>query len=231
LVIDDPTLGYHNESAATVIPESIDLTTLDAVKSELNIPQSNHNADAELQGYITAWSAAVLNQTGIKSFVQPSLMTEIRDGNGNVQMFTRNRPIINVVSVTISGTAVAAAGAYPSAGYYVSDDLKSIKLRTPALSRISYNYYPNYGLPTQGFQRGQGNVQLVYWAGYVNVPLDLEIASRKMVAIYYGRKQTRDQASIGIAAGGTTASTRFRDWYAPPEVCMVIDYYSRTAII
>lgn len=231
LVIDEPVLGYHNEAAATVIPESIDLTTLDAVKAELNIPQSNHNPDNELQGYITAWSAAVLNQTGIKSFAQPTLVTEIRDGNGNAQMFTRMRPIINVVSVSISGKAVAQAGAFPSAGYYISDDLKSIKLRTAQLSRISFNYYPNYGLPTQGFQRGQGNVQLVYWAGYVNVPLDLEIASRKMVAIYYGRKQTRDQASIGIAAGGTTATTRFRDWDVPPEICKVVDYYSRTAII
>ena len=231
LVVDDPVLGYHNEAAAIVIPESVDLTTLDAVKSELNI--TSNNADSELQQYITAWSTAVLNRTGIRSFSQPVLMTETRDGNGNDQMFTRMRPIVNVVSVTISAVAVQAAGDWPSPGYYVSDDQRSIKLRNPNFP-ISYNYYPNYPGYNQsaaGFQRGQGNVKLVYWAGYTNVPADLEIASRRMVAIYYGRKQTRDLQSQGVAAGGTTATTRFRDWDVPPEICKVVDFYSRTAII
>lgn len=219
---------YHFEDPSQVVPYAIDLTTLAAVKDELNIQSTS--ADSELQQYITAWSMAVLNRTGIQSFSQPELMTETRDGNGNYQMFTRLRPIINVVSVSISGVAVAQAGVWPSAGYYVADDQRSIKLRNPQFP-ISYNYYPNYTTPAPGFQRGQGNVQLVYWAGYVNVPVDLEMASRRMVAIYYGRKKTRDQASQGIAAGGTTATTRFRDWDVPPEICKVVDYYSRLAII
>lgn len=223
---------YHREEPIQVVAaiqaNDADLTTLDAVKAELKITSTI--ADAELQQYITSWSLAVLNKTGIKSFSQPVLMTETRDGNGNYQMFTRMQPIINVVSVSVSGVAVGQAGAWPSSGYYVSDDLRSIKLRN-AQFPISYNYYPNYTTPAGGFQRGQGNVQLQYWAGYANVPDDLEIASRRMVAIYYGRKQTRDLASTGIAAGGTTASTRYRDWDAPPEICKVIDYYTRKAIV
>ncbi len=221
---------YHYEDATEVVPYVVDLTTLAAVKDELIIPQTNHAADQVLQQYITSWSMAVLNQTGIQSFTQPQLMTEIRDGNGNNQMFVRMRPIVNVVSVAINGTAVPATGAWPSSGYYISDDLKSIKLRFSA-TPVSYPYYPRQSSGALGFVQGQGNVQLVYWAGYSNVPYDLEIASRKMVALYYGRKTTRDIASVGIAAGGTTATTRYRDWDVPPEICKVIDYYSRTAII
>lgn len=223
---------YHYEDPSEVLPYAVDLTTLNAVKNELGITLTDHSNDQELQQYITAWSMAVLNQTGIKSFTQPVQMTETRDGNGNSQIFTRLRPVINVSSVTINGVAVQAAGAWPGSGYYISDDQRSIKLRNVNLAP-GQGSYPTYGRqqPAFGFVRGQGNVLLQYWAGYTNVPTDLEMASRKMVALYFGRKQTRDIASKGLAAGGTTASTRYRDWDAPPEVCKVVDYYSRTAII
>ena len=213
------------------MPSPIDLTTLALVKDEANVQSSTQ--DSIIQGYITNWSQAVLNETGIASFSQVQQFTETRNGNGNYQMFTRNRPIVNVAAVTVSGVAIPAAGVWPSWGYFVSDDQRSIWIRQ-AGSPVGFSYAasPNNRIPsTPGFSRGVGNVVLTYNAGFAAVPNDLEIASRRMIAVYYKRKQTLDLSSEAEAAGGTTATTKYRDWKVPPEVACVVDFYRRLAVI
>jgi len=241
LVIDATVAGnpvYHNEEPSlvinSVVASSNDLTTLNAVKSWLQIDQNNTADDVTIQEAISGWSEYVLNTCGIDSFTKVNQYTEIRDGNGNPQMFVRNRPIVNVVSVTVSGLSIPAAGPWPSWGYYISDDLKSIKLRlggNPFSLTSSPGFFGRTSSAARGFDRGQGNVVLVYNAGYPRVPADLELASRKAVAIHCKRRQTIDQASKSIAAGGTTGTTVFRSWEVPPEVQSVIDIYSRNALV
>ncbi len=224
---------YHTEQPSSVVPFPIDLTTLDAVKDELEIPATNPAQDNTIEQYITAFSQSVLNETGIQSFSIPVLNNETRNGNGNFQMFTRMRPVINVAAVTVSGIAIPLAGVWPSWGYFVADDQKSIWIRQQSNPLGFNSYYPSaQRIPASpGFSRGVGNVQLSYWAGFNNVPSDLERAACRAVAVYYGRKQTRDLASKGLAAGGTTATTRYRDWKTPPEVECVIEFYRRLAVI
>lgn len=225
---------YHHEEpiqllAGGVAANPADLTTLAACRGEIGITPNNSSANSTLQDYITAFSIAVINELGYQgTLCQPTLYTETRDGNGNMQMFTRNRPIINVVALTINGVAVGQAAAWPGAGFYISDDQKSIKLRNPQFP-ISYNYYPNYKMPQTGYVRGHGNVSLQYYAGYRNVPADLEMVARKMVAIQYGRRQTRDMASQGTMSQGTSATTHYRDWKVPPELDCIVEFYRRLA--
>jgi hypothetical protein len=233
---------YHFEDPSIVFNPGVssvnDLTTLAKVKSWLLIPQDNTKDDSDIQDVITGWSTYCLGQLGFTSMTKVQQYTELRNGNGNCQMFVRNRPIINVESVTVNGVAVPAAGDWPSMGYYVSDDQKSIMIRGVGVQRGILAGYGSLGTYSTGsatsaggFARGVGNVKLVYNAGFVRVPADLELAARKACAIHYKRKQTIDLASKAQAAGGTTGTTRYRDWDIPPEVETVIDYYSRVAVI
>lgn len=216
-------------SSPAIVPSPIDLTTLNDVKSWCGIGLENHTDDVEIQDVITSFSLSVLNQCGVKSFNQIDQYGETRDGNGNNQIFVRYRPVVNVVSVTVNGVAVPAAGPWPSYGYYVSDSRKSIMIRSGSASRSTV--YSRGRNTSSGFSRGQGNVQLIYNAGYLRVPADLEMAVRKGSALYHRRKQNLDLASKSIAAGGTTGTTRFRDWEVPPEICSVIDLYSPVTAI
>lgn len=229
------TAVYHDEEPVFVrtgfAANAVDLTTPEDVANEIGIQNVTAATLTILQGYVTSFSLAVLAETGIRSFSQPIQMNETRNGNGNPQMFVAQPPIINVQAVVVSGTAIPVAGAWPNWGYFVADDRKSIYIRQAA-SPTAFNWYPRYVVPpTPGFSRGIGNVSLQYWGGYINVPSDLEMAVRKMCAIYYGRKQTRDQASEAVTTAGAVATTRYRDWKVPPELDCIIKYYRKSAFV
>ena len=57
-------------------------------------------------------------------------------------------------------------------------------------------------------------------------PPDIQIAATQMVAVNYKRREWIDQSS---QSGG--GNIQFRDWELPPEVCSVMNYYSRTALL
>jgi len=217
--------------------DSIDLTTLGAVKSWLEIDDTNKEPDTDIQDVITGFSQYVLNQCGVVSFSSLSAFVETRDGNGNDTMFTRNRPIVNVSAVVVNGVQVPPAGDWPSYGYYVADDKKSIRIRgtgpvSGSRSMFGGLYSPRSSFfRSRGFDVGQANVTLSYLAGFIKVPADLELRCRQACAINYRRRQTLDMASKSVSAGGTTGTTRFRDWEIPPECQTVIDFYSRLAVV
>jgi hypothetical protein len=62
-------------------------------------------------------------------------------------------------------------------------------------------------------------------------PADLEYSVRCVVAINYKRKGWQDLATQGSSAGGTNATTTYRNWAWPPEHQKVFEFYTRTAII
>jgi hypothetical protein len=238
LVVDASVGGtpqYHHEEPiivqTAVEANAVDLTTAAAVADEAMISNVTQKTLQILQDYVTGFSKAVLAETGIQSFSQPIQMNETRNGNGNPQMFVAMPPIINVQAVIVSGTTIPLAGAWPSWGYFVSDDRKSIYIRQ-AGSPTSFNWYPRYQTPpTPGFSFGIGNVNLQYWGGYQNVPSDLEVAARKMCAIYYKRKQTQDLQSQGETTAGAAATTRYRDWKVPPELDCIFKFYRKSAFV
>lgn len=207
----------------------IDLTTLALVKDYSEIDPDNTDGDALVQGLITSFSEWVLHKTGIASFTEVVRYVENRDGNGNNRMMLRNPPAVNVATivVTIDGVDVPYSATFGQPGFFVSDDGRSIVLRSPGqgYSPAQMNYVGRV------FNRGVGNVRLSYQGGFESVPTDLEMAVRRTVSIYLQRRDYKDQASKALAAGGTTGTTRFRDWELAPEDACVIDYYSRQSVI
>jgi len=162
-------------------------------------------------------------------------VTEIRSGNGNNQIFVRRPPVVNVVSVTVSGLAIPAAGDWPSWGYYVADDLRSILIRA-TIQPTSFNFsYPPSGYfgrrYSNAFIYGQGNVKLVYNAGYARVPADLMATATRTAALCYKHKSSIDLMTRALSAGQTTATTRyFMDLMRPVDKA-VIEFYKRMAIV
>jgi hypothetical protein len=213
----------------------VDLTTVAAVKDRMEI-QNSSNSDLAIQDAITGFSQLFLSRSGYPSFANLVQATETRDGNGNNEMFVRYPPVRMVSSVSVNGQTVPAAGPWPSAGYYVSDNLRSIKIRG-GTSQSRAGYYFNYaGIRSnlslaRGFACGDGNVQLVYVGGFAAVPADLEYAVRCVVAINMKRQAWQDIASRSISAGGGAATTSYRDWSWPPEYEEIFEYYIRKAVI
>jgi hypothetical protein len=219
----------------TIAASTVDLTTLEQVKSWGSIALDNHNDDADVQASITLFSQWVCNYTGVASFNQVNQVNEVRSGNGNSQMFVRRPPVVNVVSVTVSGMAIPEAGDWPSFGYYVADDRRSILIRstTPPTS-FNYTYMPGTYFNRRylsGFSYGQGNVKLVYNAGFDRVPADLMAAATRTAALCYKHKSSIDLMTRALSAGQTTATTRyFMDLMRPIDKG-VVEFYKRMAII
>jgi hypothetical protein len=61
-------------------------------------------------------------------------------------------------------------------------------------------------------------------------PFDLEYAVRCVVAINYKRKGWQDQGSRVVNAGGSSATTAYRNWAWPPEYDDVFENYKRLAV-
>jgi hypothetical protein len=217
------------------MPDSNDLTTLGAVRIKAELQDANTKDDQEIGDAITAFSQYFLYRTGIASFSNVVAYVEVRDGNGNDEMFTRNRPITTVASVLINGVSIPAAGSWPSFGYYVSDDKKSIKIRAIG-NPSSFSWYPRVRpMNARGFDRppvgGGGNVVLSYSAGFGSVPADLEYAVRCIVALNYKRKSWQGLKTRAIASGGTTGTTSYTDVPWPKEYDYLIEHYRRLAAV
>lgn len=210
---------------------AIDLSTLDAVKERAEV--SSTNDDQEIQDAITGFSQYLLTRTGVASFNTVASYLETRDGNGADIMYVRNPPIVNVAAVVVFGISIPQAGPWPNWGYYVSDDARSIKIRSGSFPPSNFSYYTSYNRQkyAKGFPAGQGNVALSYFGGYTAVPYDLEYAVRCVVAINYKRKAWQDLDSKSQSVQGGSSTTRYRNWAWPPEYETVFRYYQRLAVI
>lgn len=223
------TLGVWSTPAVIDPPQlSNDLVQLDLVKQWLGIStlangQPNTDADGVIQFLISSFSTYVYNRTGITSFNSVKQFTEIYDGNGASRMFLRNRPIQTLISVQMGSYAVPQSTAITAAGVYIDPSQNSLAFRSSGFSLMPpSSIYPYLFIP------GQGNIQVVYTAGYTSVPFDLQEACMKAVKINYVRKDWVDLASKSLSTGGgATGTTRYRDWALPPEVERILEFYSR----
>lgn len=201
-----------------------DLVQMDQVKDWLGIPFTNTDDDGTIQFLISAFSQYVLNKTGVSSFTSVQQYNEIYDGNGATRMFVNNTPIQSLISLTIGAFSppVSTSTVYP--GIYIELSKKSIAFRAQAGS-----FYPPSAIYPYFFLQGQGNIQIVYTAGFSSVPFDLGEACMAAVAINYKRKDYIDLASRSLSAGGGSGTTTYRNWGLPPEINEVIEFYSRYA--
>jgi hypothetical protein len=150
-------------------PNAIDLTTLNAVKSRAEVQSSA--ADAEIQGAITAFSQWLLGFTGQASLNSVATHDDVYDGNGNARLMLNNYPILNVASVTMNAAGIPASSAANVWGYYIEQSKKSIGLRGGVGNYSTFPYPTPLTYRERGpvFLRGQGNIEVVYSAGYLPV--------------------------------------------------------------
>ena len=151
---------------------AIDLTTLSAVRTRAEVVSTSD--DAEIQAAITAFSRYLLNYTGRATLNSVETLSETYDGNGNTRLFLRSNPILTLTSVILNGSVTPISTGVGSWGAYIEQSKKSIGMRG-GIGNFSTFPYP----PVRGrwpcFIYGQGNVEVVYTAGFAATPVVNEI--------------------------------------------------------
>lgn len=157
---------------------AIDLTMLAAVKNRAEVKSTTD--DNEIAAAITGFSQWLLNRSGKSTLNSVASLDEVYDGNGNSRIFLRSSPILTLGTVTINGVAVPLSPSWNQWGAYVEQSKKSIGLRG-GIGNFSTFPYPTSLLSPWArgkgpvFIIGQGNVEIVYTAGYDPVSIVNEI--------------------------------------------------------
>jgi len=205
-------------------PSSIDLTTVGAVKSWLSgsgIAPVNTSDDDAIQACVTyfsnvfLWRTSMTNQDGTmpdeNPFLQVVTYTETYDGPGGPRLFLNHRPIQDVQSLMISGQTIMASTGWGQTGYVIDGNKASITLRG-----CGWFY-----MDTQ-------NINVVYDAGYPDLPSDIVLAATKSCALQYKRKDWIGLHSKSLAQGAGTTS--YEAWELDPDVERLISNYTRWAV-
>lgn len=186
-----------------------DLTTLATLKAySPGLDPQQAGADTTFDALLERLITAVSDQFKAEAGMNPAqtTYTETRDGHGGSAMTTRNAHVISVTSVTVDGQAVPARPSVSGDGWTLDGD------------RVS--------LSGSRFTEGVANVVLVYVAGYATVPLDIEQAVIKMVALQFA-----DRKRIGVASSSQAGtSTSFGDGPVLAYWRSVVDSYRVQAI-
>jgi len=184
-----------------------DLCALADLKAWL--PNQGNNDDATLQSLITNGSLQVLQYLNRPHILASVLGTinEAHDGNDSDRLLPHYFPVISVNSVTVDGNPIAQAGAPWLSGFLW--DGRRILLR---------------GFT---FNRGVQNVQIVYTAGYLTVPLDLKQAAIEAFALAYRQRTHIGERSNSMSGQVTLA---FDMSEVPPRALCVFNQYKRLAL-
>lgn len=183
-----------------------DATTLDAVTAAVKL-------NIELN--VNAATSQILKYIGYK--IREATYTEAWDGNGSDEMIPRQFPITGVTSVKVSGNGDFASADPISTSLIFWDDV-SIRfrdMRTP---------------------KGRGVIQIVYTAGYDEIPPDLVLAS--ILQIQFLNKKTGQGGFMsGISSiskgvgGGNETQTKDKEIAVKGglimEVAAMLDAYQR----
>lgn len=204
-----------------MLPGPDDLCALADLKAWLNV-QTN-SEDALLQNLITRGSAQMLRWMN-RDHIVATTYTENRDGNDALFILPRNFPLISVSSVTVNGVAIPGAADQVSAGFVI--DGRKIMLRGG--SSAFYSLGPYSSQYQYRFTRGFQNVQIVYQAGYANVPADLQQAAIEGFAYVY-RRRTHIGEDANSASGQLTMS--FSKEMLPASVLATLAQYTKRAVV
>jgi hypothetical protein len=187
-----------------------DLTTLEAVKQWLAIPDAQTGSDAQLATLITATSADFLRALERTDFLSTTY-TEVREGDGGKRLVLRHWPITVVASVNVGGNAITAQVTPGGAGFYVDWVLDPERLN---------ELYLNGSVFTDA-----APVIIAYTAGYVTAPADVAQAVVEWVAARY-KSRTAQGVSAQREAGGEHV-TFDKDEAMPANTARVVERYKR----
>lgn len=189
------------------MPDPI-LTTLAKLKTHLSISDSSENALLtqlllELDEVIASWTgrAKVPGRNPFESVAA----SEYYDGTGRNTLLLRRRPVTAVESVIVD-----ASGAYGHGPNAFETANAPGTFATGRLLTLGTQYAPSSTDATEDnggllhriggycWPEGQGNIKVTYTAGYVMIPVDLELAVHQLAAA------VREGAQHGGIVGGET---------------------------
>lgn len=195
------------------------LVLLADVKAWLGITSATD--DTLLTNVIAAASAYWLWRTGLSSLNSVTDYTERYDGTGATRLFLRNRPITAVRQVVVYGVTIPQSLDYIAHGWVIDQSAKSIAIVGGGYGVANPFRYSG------GFCVGLQNVLVDYSAGYATTPDDVAEKVKIMVAVNYKRRNWADQKTQTLNGMQTVA---YRDWELPPDVCAVMNAYTRRAL-
>lgn len=135
------------------------------------------SSDVEATYTVLMNSAISMVESYIGMAIEQHTVTEYLDGNGSQRIRLKERPVISVSEVNVdSGRLFAADTELDTDEYYLDSSGK-----TGILVRLGNAFWPNRRvfLPTNlssTLLPGEGNIKVVYSAGYATVPNDLKLA-------------------------------------------------------
>ena len=179
-----------------------DLTSVDAVKAYLGVDADAVYDDTVIGSLVTACSLYV--QTWMNRQILSALYDDIRDGNGKHFMLLQEFPVTDVLSVNINGRDIPKSNGLTEPGFFLS-------------GRV---IYLRHGLT---FERGTGNINISYRAGFDTCPVDLAQAVVEMVALRYRERDRIGHASKTL--GGETVAFTITDF--PVQVRTILNNYKQ----
>ncbi|MEY2668861.1 MAG: hypothetical protein RJA59_1499 [Pseudomonadota bacterium] len=172
------------------------LTTVEDLKAYLSITHSN--ADLDLWSAIVAASKWFESQTG--RAISATTYTETQSGCGGQVIIPTYSPLVSVTSVTMNGEAATLSTGYGVTGYYQAGNV--IRFRS------------------QTVPSGEGNISVVYRAGYETIPDDVRAAVTEVAAVMYRERDRVGQQSKVFGGESVTY------YYAPPaRVVSTVEAY------
>lgn len=135
------------------------LTTVEAVRIQLDIPLASVDADvtARLENLINTTSESI--EQFLERRLNSDTYTETQDGRNSGRLVPRQWPITSITSIHIDFERAFGADTLVDAGdYSIVDDETTVE--------IFERLFPN----------GRNNIQIIYTAGFATIPSDLAYA-------------------------------------------------------
>lgn len=140
------------------------------------------SADPEIARLISAVSAWIKDE--VEDPILVDTVTEVHDGNGSDELWTRRGPIREVIGVEVDGRQIAAASS-PTAFGFVNDEDRVL-------------------LRGARFTVGLQNVIVTATVGYDEVPLQIEQTCINLCTLLWKRREHVDISSITIGPQTTS---------------------------
>lgn len=181
------------------------LTTLSQFKDFLD--ETGSDDDAQLLSFLEGAESAVERYLHRK--LKSDTYTEYLDGHGEKVLYLENRPLTEVTSVHVDNDgyygyatdAFQAADEWTSGEEFAPQRTDESEKNASALVAI-----PALGKSNGFWPRGDGNIKVVYKAGYTAIPEDVVLAVHQLA------KVLRSSAENGVA-GALKSETQGRYAY------------------
>lgn len=198
------------------------LTTRNKVKQHIGIPSSNTSKDALLDQIIEGVSAFIETTThrefGVKEY------REVRDGTDDDEIFLKEYPLVDVLSITINGNEDLDLDAEEEAETVIIDKETGSIFRQYGFGsgrkglRISYT--AGYNLPE--LSEDESGVDGYESGADENLPAAIEAAAIRLSARVYERRTAEGVASVSP----TGISITYKD-AVDADITTILDSFTK----